>query len=161
MMFKQDAPLYSYEIVRESGENVMYINYLGASFVPSLIDSFEVMARTIDNLKEESNVSRVVFVQQRNYSHDFSQVKMLVEVADLYDFLIKQERIVSPEKLSHLTEVYHEAYAFLNYILNEVLRGDSVRAYREFKSELFIKVSLLKKPINLSRILIYSLLLRP
>ena len=148
MMFKQDAPLYSYEIVRESGENVMYINYLGASFVPSLIDSFEVMARTIDNLKEESNVSRVVFVQQRNYSHDFSQVKMLVEVADLYDFLIKQERIVSPEKLSHLTEVYHEAYAFLNYILNEVLRGDSVRSYRELKSELFNQRALLEKGRN-------------
>ena len=39
MMFKSDTPLYSYEVVRESSENVMYINYLGASFVPSLIDS--------------------------------------------------------------------------------------------------------------------------
>ena len=121
MMFKDNTPLYSYEVVRESGENVMYVNYLGAEFVPSLIDSPEVMGRTIDNLKEDPNIARIVFVQQRNYSHDFSQVKMLVEVAHLSDFLIKQERIVSAEKLSHLGTLYYEAHAFLNHVLNEVL----------------------------------------
>ena len=86
-MFKAGTPLYSYEVVRESGENVMYINYLGANYVPSLVDSGEVMARTIDNLKEDSNINRIVFVQQRNYSHDFPQVKMLLQVSQLYDFL--------------------------------------------------------------------------
>jgi len=74
-MFKQGTPVYAHEVIRESGENVMYINYLGASFVPSLIDSAEVMARTVDNLKENTNINRIVFVQQRNYSHDFSQVR--------------------------------------------------------------------------------------
>ena len=98
-MFKPDTPLYSYEVMRESGENVMYVNYLGATFVPSLIDYPEVMGRTIDNLKEDPNVSRIVFVQQRNYSHDFGQVKMLVQVANLYDYLIKQEKVLNQEKL--------------------------------------------------------------
>ena len=136
-MFKPDTPLYSYEVARESGENVMYVNYLGANFVPSLSRSFEVMARTVDNLIEESNIGRIVFVQQRNYSYDFSCVRMLVEVAQLYDFLIKQEKVVSAEKLSNLIASYHEAYAFLNYALNEVLKGDPIRAYREIKGALF------------------------
>jgi len=137
MMFKPDTPLYSYEIIRESGENVMYINYLGAAFVPSLIASGEVMSRTIDNLREDPNISRIVFVQQRNYSHDFSQVRMLIEVANLYDFLVKQEKIVSVEKLSGLASSYHEAYAFLNMVINEVLRADPIKAYRELKGALF------------------------
>ena len=137
MMFKSDSPLYSYEIVRESGENVMYVNYLGASFVPSLIDYAEVMGRTIDNLKEDSNVSRVVFVQQRNYSHDFKQVQMLVEVAHLWDFLVNQERIVSPEKLSSLGADYYRAFSFLNYVINGILKSDPARAYRELKGVLF------------------------
>ncbi|MDH3353546.1 MAG: hypothetical protein OEL87_03795, partial [Nanoarchaeota archaeon] len=137
MMFKSDTPLYSYEVVRESGENVMYINYLGAPFVPSLVDSTEVMGRTIDNLKEDSNISRIVFVQQRNYSHDFSQVKMLVEVANLSDFLTKQEKIVSAEKLSHLGTSYYEAYAFFNRIINELLSTDPIKAYRELRGMLF------------------------
>lgn len=138
-MFKSDTPLYSYEVVRESGENVMYVNYLGASFVPSLIESVEVMGKTIDNLKEESNISRIVFVQQRNYSHDFTQVKMLVEIANLSDFLIKQEKIVSDEKLAHLGMLYQEAHAFFNRIINELLSTDPVKAYRELKGVLFSK----------------------
>lgn len=142
MMFKDNTPLYSYEVVRESGENVMYVNYLGAEFVPSLIDSAEVMGRTIDNLKEDPNIARIVFVQQRNYSHDFSQVKMLIEVAHLSDFLVKQERIVSADKLSHLGGVYYEAHAFLNHILNEVLLTDPVWAYRELKGMLYSKKAL-------------------
>ncbi len=142
MMFKPGTPLYSYEVVRESGENVMYVNYLGASFVPSLIDSAEVMGRTIDNLKEDSNISRIVFVQQRNYSHDFSQVQMLVEIANLSDFLVKQEKIVSVEKLSHLGSSYYEAHAFFNYIVNELLSVNPVKAYRELKGMLFSKRAL-------------------
>ena len=132
MLFKPGTALYAYEIARESGSKILYVNYMGANFVPSIAESSDVMSRTIDNLKEDSNVSRIVFVQQRNYSHDFSQVKMLVEVADLYDFLIKQERIVSPEKLSHLSESYHEAYAFLNYLLNELLKTAGVFSCRFF-----------------------------
>ncbi len=144
MMFKSDTPLYSYEVIRESGENVMYINYLGAAFVPSLIDSAEVMARTIDNLKEDPNITRIVFVQQRNYSHNFAQVGMLVEISSLYDFLVKQEKIVSVEKMSHLGASYYEAYAFLNHVINEVLKSDPIRAYRELKGALFAKRALLE-----------------
>jgi archaeal flagellar protein FlaI len=145
MLFKQDAPLFSYEVVRESGENVMYINYLGVNFVPTLTDSAEVMSRTIDNLREDSNISRVVFVQQRNYSYDFSQVKLLVEVAHLYDFFIKQEKILSPEKLSSLGNSYNEAIAFLHYIINDLFRTDPIRAYRELRNAVFEQRALKKR----------------
>ena len=144
-MFKPDTAIYSYEVIRESGENVMYINYLGVAEAPSLAESSEVMGRTIDLLREDSNVSRVVYVQQRNYSYDFSQVEMLIEVGDLHDFLVRQEKIVSPEKLAHLTSVYHEAYAFLNNIVNNLLRTDPVYAYRELKGQLFSQRASLEK----------------
>ena len=77
MLFKPDTKLYSYEIINETGENVMYINYLKDIAVPSIADSPEVMARTIDALAENANVSRVVLVQQKNYSYNFEQVQML------------------------------------------------------------------------------------
>jgi len=137
-MFKEGTPIYSYEIVRESGENVMYVNYLGAPFVPSIVDYPEVMARTIDILGENSNVSRLVFVQQRNYSHNFEQVKMLSEVASLYNFLIKQERVLSPEKLSFMQDI-SGVYATMNYLLNEAFKRDPIFAYREIKSIYFLQ----------------------
>ena len=107
---------HSYEVARESGENVLYVNYLGDKIVPSIGDFAEVMGRTIDVLREESNISRIVFVQQRNYSYDFSQVEMLQGVAGLVTFLTKQEKIVSPERLSILGPDYEEAYVFFNRI---------------------------------------------
>ncbi len=136
MMFKRGTPLYSYEVRREGGENVMYINYLGASIMPSLADEPEVMARTIDILSETSDISRVVFVQQRNYSYSFEQVSMLIEIASLSDFLIKQERILSPEKLHFAGVEMSIVYNTLqNFFVN--LKRDPVKVYRELNSLLF------------------------
>lgn len=135
MIFKKETAPYSYEIMQESGENVMYINYLGVNTIPSLADSPDVMARTIDSLGENSNVSRIVFVQQRNYSHNFKQVEMLVEIASLYNFLINQEKILSPEKLyfaANLPEVYNT----LNYAINTILKQDPLKAYNLLKGTL-------------------------
>ncbi len=137
MMFKPGTALYAYEVVREAGENVMYINYLGANIVPSLVDYPEVMARTIDNLSEVSDISRIVFVQQRNYSYDFEQVRMLMEVASLYEFLTKQEKILSTDKLFFEGVDLSEVYNTINYLINTVLKQDPVRAYRELKGILF------------------------
>ena len=114
MMFKAGSPLYSYEVIRESGENVLYVNYLGASFSPSIVDYPEVMAKTLDILAENSDISRLVFVQQRNYSYDFPQIKLLFGVATLHDFLIKQEGILMQEKLSFLNQKdLSSVYTFL------------------------------------------------
>ena len=100
MLFKKGAVLYSYEVQRESGENVIYVNYLGAPDIPSIAKSPEVMTRAIDLFIESPNASRLVLVQQRNYSYNSEQVEMLVEIAQLYTFLLKQERVLSPEMLS-------------------------------------------------------------
>ena len=122
MLFKEGTPLYSYEIVRESGEGVLYVNYLGASFTPSLVHYPEVMARTIDILNEDPNVGRIVFVQQRNYSYNFTQVKYLMEIAQLYDLLVNNERLVSADELQKLGEFYEDAFATMNYAIGELLK---------------------------------------
>ena len=38
MLFKKGTPLYACEIMREAGEDIMYVNYLGSSDVPSLAE---------------------------------------------------------------------------------------------------------------------------
>ncbi len=99
MQFKEGTPLYSYEVQREGGEDLLYVNYLGAPYVPDLADSPEVMEKTVDSLIENPNVSRVIFVQQKNYNYDFKETEMLLEIAQLYVYLVKQEKILSQEKL--------------------------------------------------------------
>ncbi len=144
MLFKPNTPLYSYEIQKESGEDVLYINYLGASYVPSLADSEEVMSRTVDLLVENPNVSRIVFVQQRNYSYGFSQISLLQEIAQLYVYSTKQENILSPQKLYISGQPSGKRYDSMNYLLM-ILKQDPIACYDEIKRMLRQERALLEK----------------
>ena len=134
MEFKLDSPPFAIEVERKEGENLMYINYLKAPFAPSIADSKEVMSRTIDALMENSNTSRIIFVQQKNYNYPYEQVSLLAEVAQLYNFLTKQEKLLSPEKLSVMANVGF-AYSELTYLLS-LLRQDPAACYLELKRKI-------------------------
>ncbi len=133
MPSKEERLLYSYEVKREGGEDILYINYLGAPYVPSLASSPEVMERTVNALTENPNVSRVVFVQQKNYNYDFRETGFLLEIAHLYVYLVNQERILSREKLvtghdQFFSQRYNEIFSFLI-----LLKKDPIAAYFEIK----------------------------
>jgi flagellar protein FlaI len=133
MKFERGAKLYSYYVQREGGEDVIYINYQNAGFVPSFADYPEVMERTVDILIENPNISRIVFVQQKNYNYDFKETTMLLEIAQLYVYFIKQENILSQEKLitncgQFFSKRYNEMFSFLF-----LLKRDPITAYNELK----------------------------
>jgi len=133
MRFKKEAQLYSYEVQREGGEDVIYVNYGGAPYVPSVADYPEVMEKTIDLLMENPHVSRIVFVQQKNYNYDFRETSFLLEIAQLYVFLVKQEKVLSREKLVRVypqffSQRYNEIFSFLF-----LLKQDPILAYNELK----------------------------
>ncbi|MEK6898844.1 MAG: type II/IV secretion system ATPase subunit [Nanoarchaeota archaeon] len=181
MLFKQNAPLYGIEIDRKEGESVLYVNYLGASFVPSISDSGDVMERTIDTLTKNPNVSRIVFVQQRNYHYPFEQVALLAEIAGLYTHLIKQENVLSPSKMA-MFGLQQGAYEEISHYVN-LLRRDPLGSYFALKrriasleggdlnllrfleriKELFEKTNLIKRFVTESGATreIYSSIFRP
>ncbi|MGV8152371.1 MAG: ATPase, T2SS/T4P/T4SS family [Candidatus Nanoarchaeia archaeon] len=133
MLFKKDTPLYSYEITREASNQVMYINYLGASSVPNIAVDANTMSRTIDILSGVSDISRIVFVQQRNYSYSSNQVFLLKEIANIYTHLLKQEKLLSPLKLSiKNTDALSSRYEKTIYLLN-LLKSDPLLCYFELE----------------------------
>jgi len=133
MIFK-DNKLFGIEIERKEGENVMYINFMGADRVPSLSDDGNVMAQAMESLAENSNVSRIVFVQQRNYNYSSEQVALLSEMARVYNYLIKSEEVLSSEKLSIFGNV-QEVQGDLIYLLN-TLKKDPIGVYVELKNRI-------------------------
>jgi len=134
MVFKLNSPVYSTELQRKEGETILYINYLGASIIPSISDSMEVMARVVDALTENPEVSRIILVQQRNYNYPFEQVSMLLEIAQLYTYLLKQERILAPDKLG-LFEGLNFVPQELSYLLS-LLRQDPASCYMEISKKI-------------------------
>jgi type IV secretory pathway ATPase VirB11/archaellum biosynthesis ATPase len=144
MLFKEGTPLYSYEVVREAGEPVIYINYLGASEIPNLAESPEVMARTIDILSAVPNITRVVFVQQRNYNYASEETFMLQEISSLNTYLVSQEKILSPAKLSILnTEYLGQRHNDVGYLLM-LLKRDPIACFFELERLIDKEQELLK-----------------
>ncbi|PIU75907.1 hypothetical protein COS75_02010 [Candidatus Pacearchaeota archaeon CG06_land_8_20_14_3_00_35_12] len=135
MIFKPETAIYNYEIIREAGQEVMYINYIGAPFVPSLADSAVCMARTVDALLESPTVSRIVFVQHnQNYSYDLQQISMLFEIAQLYNYLLKQEKVLSVSELTlECQRCLPQRYDSLRYLVLLLLKQDPIGCYVETK----------------------------
>lgn len=134
---REEKELYSSEVRREGGEDVLYVNYIGAPFVPNLADYPDIMERTVDLLIENPGVSRIVFVQQKNYNYGFKETNYLLEVSRFYVYLIKQERVLSQNKLilnheDFFTQRYNEVFSFLF-----LLRRDPIAAYMELKKRIF------------------------
>ncbi|HPD81487.1 MAG TPA: type II/IV secretion system ATPase subunit [Candidatus Pacearchaeota archaeon] len=145
MEFESEEGIYSYEIKREGGEDIIYINYIGAPYVPSISEYPEVMERTIDVLIENPNVSRIVFVQQKNYNYDFNETSYLLEIAQLYVSLLKQEKILSQEKLvtikpEFFSKRYNQIFSFLY-----LLKKDPLAAYSQLKKIIIEEKILLEK----------------
>src|SRR3989344_5878687 len=132
MIFKEGAPIYAAEVERHEGEDVLYVNYLHAGFVPSIAELPDVMLRTVEALAENSNVSRVVFVQQRNYNYSFEQVSFLIEIARIYSFLFKSEEILSQRKLQIFGNA-GDVFGDLSYLLS-LLKQDPIGCYVELKN---------------------------
>ncbi|MEK6919186.1 MAG: type II/IV secretion system ATPase subunit [Nanoarchaeota archaeon] len=134
MLFKKETQQYGYEIIRESGQDIMYINFLKVPFVPSIAEQGQIMARIIDYLIENPNTSRIVLVQQRNYSHSFSQVSLLTEIASLYNTLIQQVGLlrVDPRTQNICRECTERRNKNMTYFLS-ILKQDPIAAYYEIK----------------------------
>ena len=144
-MFKPGSALYSYEIAREEGQDVLYVNYLGSSSVPSIADSPEVMSRTVDFVIMSPNVSRIIFVQQRNYNYDFSQVLMLQELGNLHVFLTKQEKILSPARLSIGNRgAVAKRYNEITFLLG-LLKADPFACYFELEKMILKEKKILEE----------------
>ncbi len=123
MLFRQETKLFGYEVIKEGVEDVMYVNCFGYALVPSISDDAAMMARIIDSLIENPRVSRTVLSQQKNYVYSHDTTQMLIEVANIYNFLVKEERILS------LGSLEQDKVGMLNYIVLTLLRSDPVGAY--------------------------------
>ncbi len=122
-----------YHVERKGGEDILYINYKGAPYVPSLAEYPQVMEYAIDILIENPNVSRVVFSQQKDYNYDSEETDSLLEIAHLYVYLYRQEGVLSKEKLAKsnerfFPERYNQVFTFLT-----TLKRDPLRAYADLK----------------------------
>lgn len=140
-------PAGGYEIVKEGNEEIMRVNYEHAPYSPAIEDNALVMMDAIDKLAENPSVARIVFVQRRFYEYPYDQTQMLVEVANLYSYLVKSKKVLSPDSLGSAYEqqgTLAERYAIVHMIVFDLLRSDPLGSYVELKRVLRAEEAKLK-----------------
>ncbi len=120
-----------FDVVNEGSERVLRLDYTKKAIIPSIEDSEECMQDVISKLVEVAGVSRIVLVQQRNYNYSYSQVQLLVEIARLYNHVIKQKKfLVLPanEQYKYLAS----KIGIVRSLIRSLIR-DPIGAYVELK----------------------------
>jgi type IV secretory pathway ATPase VirB11/archaellum biosynthesis ATPase len=113
------------------------INCIGCIYASSIEDSDVCMARTIDKILATKKVSSVVLVKEREYEYSGDNVKMLVELANIIDEVIR-DKLISYAKLGpeNCRRCYPDFPSTLQYITINLLRRDPIGAYVELLREI-------------------------
>jgi len=126
-MFNKNVGVLGFDVVKEGNGNVMRINYEGSSFAPSMEGSDLCMSDTVEKLIQNPAVNRVILVQRRHYHYDEDQVEILKEIANIYNHLIKQKKVL------YLSEGLYGRTNMVQHIVLNLLKGDPIGAYVELK----------------------------
>ncbi len=122
------------EVLVEGSEQVLRVDANSWSYSPSIEDSALVMGYVIDKLVEIPGVSRIVFNQRRNFIYEYDQVKILVEIAQIYGHLVKGKKIFSLIGYDEGSgRFFGEKIGILQYLIYNLLRNDPIGCYVEVK----------------------------
>ena len=125
-----------YELVQSGEETIIKINYESKSFSPSIEDNAMVMMDAIDRLTENPSVSRITFNQRRHFNYSYEQTQMLMQIANIYSYFVKNKQVLSIKNLgseADSQEFLAQRFETLRYILYNLLKTDPLGAYVELK----------------------------
>lgn len=130
---------FSYEVIRQGEDTILLVNGERASIVPSIEDNADCMFEITQQLLENRSVTKIIFQQKQDYEYDFSQTKLLLEIAKLYRAFIHEKRSTYNElQIPGVPEsVASQRFAFIQSVVHDTLMRDPIGAFlllrREFR----------------------------
>lgn len=125
-----------YEAVKEGEETVLKIDYEQNVNVPSIEDDASCMGKVIDALIETGPVTKIIFLQKRDYEYDYYQTQLLSEIAELYKRLIKEKYLQFFQTLvadPYAGKAMGAVYAKFEEIFYRRFKSDPAGAFIELK----------------------------
>src|SRR3989339_1741496 len=126
---------FEYDTFHEGENKILKVYCDNCSFPPSVEDSSICMAKTIDLLLHVTGITVLILTQRREYHYDYPQTSLLIELAQLYRQLNRDERYLHANLV---TDPIHEryvksSYALFQRLISQHLKEDPVLAYVELK----------------------------
>jgi len=134
-MFLPTQKTFAYEIRKEGKENSLYINFFGYFGLPDIATDAIAMEKVFDLLLENPNITKIVFVQFKNYIYDFPQISLIMDFVNLYNYLIHQIQIFSITTLCPFTckVCLGRKQNAMRYLFLYLLKRDPISCYVELK----------------------------
>ena len=111
------------------------MNCINCVFGPSIEDYDIAMAITIDKLMEVRKPVRIVLAEAREHEYDFSESKLLLEVAIAIDRIMKEVISIKNVVLENCRDDAAPRYQFLQQFVNDA-RYDPIDAYKSLLREI-------------------------
>ncbi|MBR9693228.1 CpaF family protein [Candidatus Woesearchaeota archaeon] len=126
---------FSLEVVREGGETILRIDCTQVLRVPSIEDEKLYMGKAVELLTENPDATKLIFDQKRDYEYDYAQVRLLKDVAMVYNRILRQSADYGLAVLQSFGAGVdaNKAYAELHEAIFNTLKADPVAAYLRFK----------------------------
>src|SRR3989344_2889470 len=128
-LFGESKKPFSYDILREGEDTILMVDMESYHKVPSIEDDQVVMSKTCDLIIEAGNITKIVFVQKRNYEYDYEQTLLIQEMANLYKQLTKRKDFFSYTALLSDTTCgkwTNAWYAIIQNTTSNLLRSDPI-----------------------------------
>ena len=128
------AACFSYEVVREGEEVILRIDCEECPFFPSIEDDPTVMAKLFEVLQEAGRVTKIIFVQKRDYEYDYTQTQILIEIAQLINQLVKQ-RVVAYylHSDSAVTKYTSQYFTDMQTLVYNTMKTDPIGTYVQLR----------------------------
>ncbi len=124
------------EVIREGEDRILRFNLERYSRLPSLETDPYTMHQTITALRSEKGATKIVFFQKRDYEYDAQQTRLLVEIAELIDYLEAHKERISLFKAGldpRFRAWYLQKSKDLNTIIFYNLPRDPLSTYVQMK----------------------------
>ncbi len=126
---------FASELTREGEEAILHVDCEGILKVPSIEDEPVYMNKLVELLIENPETTKAVFSQKRDYEYDYPQVRLLKEIAMLYNRLVRRSAEYSHARLQGFGGLIdaNRAYNELHQAIFSTLKSDPVAAYLRLK----------------------------
>jgi len=116
-----------YEVI----DDTIRINCLNWVIEPSIEDSEACMGVVVDLLNEVRKAERIVLAETRENEYDFEQTKLLIEIANAYNKILNEDKILNISNLAPKGDesLVPKRLSDLQFLILEVLRKDPIGAY--------------------------------
>lgn len=127
------AEQLSIDVATEADGTVMKVHCLGFPYGFSLEDSEILMTRVIYALMDYADVTRIQLLERRIYEYDYTQTRMLKEIASTIKYIRSSDHLFRPAAMSNQPgDVFvSDRFRFVQSMVIDLLPRDPIGAYVE------------------------------